>query len=467
MSQKFDGYTIVRDLSQARDIMLHCISDYFHGKNRYKQSKSYLKYQKWVQKHTDPSYQNTYNFIKHNTELVDVDKKILFTLTDGAVYYRFEDNYYKYITTKIENTKTPETPTKIPHELKTPTPTEKVRKTEPKKTSKIPTHVDIHPTSSDAESLSTPVPTTIDNKDSPHLQDIVKNMEDQLDVEVESIQHEFTAAPTISPQAMQQLEHDIDIIQTRLNGLTGQEHAWNKIVENTSEKWKQLERETSEQLKQQQTDYTNNINKLHAKVTFISKQLELTESKVRNVDDMINKVIEAKVKKSIDSLSQRFHHIVKTAEHDVTATMLSFEHHVRKAKQRQVLPTNTRSSNAITSEETAAAANMKELFRKYRHKLTIIDERMEKWNLDKADRDLDTLLVTKLNEFDACTEKNLRKIEHIQQENAQVIEKNTSKIEKYTTLRTTIPPPSATTSTYKRKSGIDFEYRHIRRQFPP
>ena len=63
--------------------------------------------------------------------------------------------------------------------------------------------------------------------------------------------------------------------------------------------------------------------------------------------------------------------------------------------------------------------------------------------------------------------QNLRKIEHIQQENAQVIEKNTSKIENYaTTLRTTIPPPSATTSTYKRQPGIDFEYRHIRRQFP-
>ena len=103
MSQKFDGYTIVRDLSQARDIMLHCLSEYFQGKNRYRQSKAYLKYQKWTQKHTDPSYQNVYNFVKHNTDLVDIDKKILFTLTDGAIYYRFQDEYYKFILNKINN----------------------------------------------------------------------------------------------------------------------------------------------------------------------------------------------------------------------------------------------------------------------------------------------------------------------------------------------------------------------------
>lgn len=75
MSQKFDGYTIVRDLTEARDIMLHSISDYFSGKIRYTQSKSYLKYQKWTQKYTDPSAQHTYNFLKHNTNLVDDEKK--------------------------------------------------------------------------------------------------------------------------------------------------------------------------------------------------------------------------------------------------------------------------------------------------------------------------------------------------------------------------------------------------------
>ena len=87
--------------------MLNCPLDYFQGKTRYKQSKAYLKYQKWVQKHTDLSYQNVYNFIKHNTELFDVDKKILFTLTDGAVYYRFESNYFTYIVNKSSNTRTP------------------------------------------------------------------------------------------------------------------------------------------------------------------------------------------------------------------------------------------------------------------------------------------------------------------------------------------------------------------------
>lgn len=87
MSQKFVGYTIVRDLTKATDIMIVCLSDYFtEEKKRYKQTKAYLKYQKWLQNHTNPSFQNVYNFLKYNIPLVDIVKKILFTYSDGAVF---------------------------------------------------------------------------------------------------------------------------------------------------------------------------------------------------------------------------------------------------------------------------------------------------------------------------------------------------------------------------------------------
>ena len=419
MSQKFDGYTIVRDLTKARDIMLNCLLDYFHGKTRYKQSKTYLKYQKWIQKHIDPSYQNVYNFIKHNTDLVDVDKKILFTLTDGAVFYRFQTDYFNYINNKF-NTKTPTKTQKKEPESTQPKDPEKATPTTPWERPSIPTHVDIAKAATDADSLATPDPTINDEKPSPQLQDIVQNIETQLDEEVASIQYDFTAAPTFTPQNIRQMEKEIETLQTRINSLTGKENALTKNVRDMEQKLHELQQNTTETLTLQQNEYATTTNKLQAKVTFITKQLELAETKVRNVESMIERIVESKVQKSVDKINQRLHHIVETAEQDVTATMISFEHHVKKNKQKttatQVVPaTQPSSSHTIASENTANTQDMKLLFRKYREKLRIIDQRMETWDLVKADRDLDTLLVAKLNDFDSSTEKTFRELEKSKQ----------------------------------------------------
>ena len=212
------------------------------------------------------------------------------------------------------------------------------------------------------------------------------------------------------------MQQDIDHLQNRIDGLTGKEASLSKIMKESEQNLQEIQKNTRDQLTQQQNDYATTINKLQAKVTFITKQLEQTETKVRNVETMIERIVETKVQKSIDKITQRLHHIAETAEHDITATMLSFEHHAKKNKAKMFTTALEPSSlHTITSENTAATQDMKILFRKYREKLRIIDRRMETWDLAKADRDLDTLLVAKLNDFDENTEKTFQELEKSKQ----------------------------------------------------
>ena len=123
---------------------------------------------------------------------------------------------------------------------------------------------------------------------------------------------------------------------------------------------------------------------------------------------------------------------METTEHDITATMLSFEHHVRKNKAKMSTTQSATalepsSSHTIASENTATTLDMKILFRKYREKLRLIDRRMETWDLAKADRKLDTLLVAKLNDFDVKHGENLSRVGEIETEDNQVIETTKTK----------------------------------------
>ena len=215
MSQKFDGFTIVNDLTVVRDIMIHSLSDYFSAKNRYTQSKLYLKYQKWIQQHTNPSAQNTYNLIKRNTTLVD-NKKVLLTLTDGAIYYRFETNFHTYITTKMLN-------------LSTTTPIKSNKPPSPPKTDNTKDFWEQPPLPSQIEVTATDVPEE-DSLNTPKLQqedeystqihDIVQNMERNLDKEVESIKHEFMDPSPPTKVHIQQMELKIDELQQKLQNIT-------------------------------------------------------------------------------------------------------------------------------------------------------------------------------------------------------------------------------------------------------
>ena len=115
---------------------------------------------------------------------------------------------------------------------------------------KIPTHVNIAQTGTDKDSLATPKPTTQDEKPSPQLQDIVQNIETQLDEEVESIQYDFTAAPSLTSQNIRQMQQDIDHLQTRIDGLTGKEASLSKTMKDSEPKLQDVQKNTRNQLTQ-------------------------------------------------------------------------------------------------------------------------------------------------------------------------------------------------------------------------
>ena len=445
MSNNFDGYTIVRDLTKARDIMLFCLSDYFTGKTRYKQSKTYFKYQKWQQTHMDPSYQNAYNCLKHNTPLVDVDKKILFTLTDGAVFYRFKTTYYIYIMSKF-NTKdiTPmksnTTPSQSAQVPSTQLPSDPTQSQTKPKAQILPTHVDIpNPHTNDSDSLATPeMPIPNTQQPSTELTNIVQNMEQQLDQEVDSIKYDFEGdTTTIDPERIENTELRITNLQNRLATLQQEkEQELQSLILTTNERLADLERSQRAQLEHQQEQYANNTNKLQAKVHFVTKQLETLEHKAKSSDKQVEEIIEKKIKEQINNLTERARAAVESAEQDVTVTMLSFHHHVTRAKER--LKTNDgqhqrNSNDTVTSINTNTTRDLQTLFRKYREKLHTIDTRMQKWDLETADRDLDTLLVAKLNDFDSNTTKAFDDLEESKQNMIKLAKNLRRKIKKSTT----------------------------------
>ena len=338
------------------------------------------------------------------------------TLTDGAVYYRFKTEFYTYINRKINNLTTPTPLASNLSQTRSTNPTTPTITAKSLKNPPLPSHVDVKVDDApEDESLATPTVETT-QKSPPEIHDIVQNMEKQLDDEVESIKHDFVPTSPIQQEHIQQLEQEIHALQTKLTSLQNdQKNQWTTFIGESKQQMEKLDANTKQKLQDQQEAYTISTNKLQGKLTYITKQVEITEKKVKNADALIEKSIETHVQKYMTKISEQIHNMVETAEHDVTATMLSFHHHVKKQKQ-SLSPRNTstdrhKSTDTIDSNDTANTQELQALFRKYREKLRLMEQRIDKWDYASADRDLDTLLVAKLNDFDASTEKTFNELD--------------------------------------------------------
>ncbi len=440
----FDGYTIVTDLEDARDIMCYALSSYFDTKNKYKYGKEYIKYTVWIQKNTNPSHKSVYNFIKHNTTLSEPQKYILFTLTNKQVFYRFKNTYYEPLVAQ----RTPKTPNVSTKEKSTPLPlivTENNLESQPNP--EIPETINVENSTQNA--TEKPTDTTTESYDT--LKTIIKNVHENIDdgMKSSSQQSPLTSSNDLSnkmEKIFANVEKQLENLNDKLsNFMETTNRNISTITSNVHEKIETITAQTNTKIAEldaAKEDYRVACDKIKSRTNFVEKQINLIERKLNFVDNDLDTIMDRKLDQHITDNTVKFNDKVEEAEQDVTATLLSFKHHADLAT-KQVIPPQ----DSTTNKPTESEAN--ELIETMRLRTKELNALTEKWTFQQADRDLDTLLVSKLKDFDDNTTEQMNALQQLQEDTKRIL-----------SARSQRTSPDHNTAPYRESPQASFPHAH-------
>ena len=412
----FTGYTVVTDLDKARDIMCFGLSTFFDNKNKYKYGKEYLKYIVWNKKNINPSHKSVYNFIKHNTPLSDPQKNILFTLTNKHIFYRFKDTYYQPLITQMEEK--PKS-TEIIEETTALAETNPETQLHSEKQPEIPETINVQE-SPQTPTNSKPTDNTAESYDT--LKSVIRNIDEDVDDGLQSANQSTNKqnddASNTMETFMKNMEAQMDILNNKItNFMETTTRNVSTITSNYNDKIEAIKDTTDKKIAELNTakeDYRNACDKIKSRTTFIEKQINLIEKKINFMDNDLETIIEKKINQHILTHTLKFNDCIEEAEQDVTATLMSFQDHVKTATSAVDKPEDPHLTQKTVTEATDLITAMK-------HQMEELTNLTQKWNFQQADIDLDTLLMAKLRDFDENTSAQISDLREIQKETERLL----------------------------------------------